>query len=599
MNFKHTWLWLFVAAGLFAFIFFYQRHDFKPPAGPVKILPGLKPATVTAIQVTARGQLALRVERTNDTWKMLEPVPYPAQSANIDILLAVLEQLVPARHFSESELTNRFNADKNYGFADPQATILLEQPGESFPPVRIGTNTAPGDQVFLQVVGRDEIYVVDVSLLKYIPRSPNDWRDSTFIRLKEQPFDSLTVTSGNDRLTFQNDPATHLWRMTFPFEGRADNAKIAGFVQALERARVQQFVSDQPNPDLEAFGLQPPEHELTLAQGTNLVSRLQFGKSPTNDPGRVYAHRAGRNTIVTLPKEVLAPWSASMQMNDYRDPYLLHLNEPLTEIEVHGEDNFSLLRQTNETWRVLPQDFQADATSVKLLLSQLGQLKVAEFTAANVPETRLPEYGLVPPLRQYLLKAAPAGTATNAVLNELSFGTTTNRADVVFARRADEKSVYAVPLADFRRLFPFAHQYRERRIWHFSINDVAGATIRQEDKVRYLKRNGPHSWSLARDSQGVIDDLAIEETVAGLCDLTATSWVTRGAQYLPQFGLAPGLLQITLEFKNGDKATLDLGKPFPASPNRPFAAVTLEGQVWIFEFPIILFPDVSRYLTLP
>ncbi len=60
---------------------------------------------------------------------------------------------------------------------------------------------------------------------------------------------------------------------------------------------------------------------------------------------------------------------------------------------------------------------------------------------------------------------------------------------------------------------------RERRIWNFSTNDVVRVTIRQQGRVRQIVRNGPHDWSLAPGSQGIINDLAVEETVSGLCQL--------------------------------------------------------------------------------
>jgi hypothetical protein len=602
MNFKRIWLWLLLAGGLFAFIFFFQRTGPKPPSPPPRILPGLKPAAVTALQITARGQLALRVERTNDSWQLTEPVAYPAQSANVDILLSVLEQLVPDRHFSEGEVTDRFTAPHDYGFADPQATLLLEQPGESFPPLRIGANTAPGDQVFLQVVGRDEIYVVDVNLLKFVPRSPNDWRDTSFLHLKPQDFDSFTVINGNERLAFEQDPVTHLWGMTFPFKGRADNAKLEGFLQALEHARIQQFVSDQPNADLQSLGLEPPDHEISLTLGSNTVSRIQFGKSPTNAPARVYARRVGRPSVVTLPKDLLAPWSTSMQFADYRDPYLLHLAQPLARVQVQSlGDSFSLVRQTNDTWRVLPQDFPADTAFVNEFISHLSHIKIAEFAKDNALETSLGQYGMTEPLRHYILEAGTVGApaATNTALAELFFGANTNSADLVYARRADENSVYAVSFGDFHRLPAFGLEFRERRFWHFSIQDVTGATLTQGNKTRQLKRNGPHSWSLAGNSQGMIDDLPLEGTVAGLCDMSATAWAAHGKEYRAQFGLEPALLKITLDLKSGDKATVEIANPLPATPDRRYAAVTLEGQLWIFEFPANLIADVLRYLTIP
>ena len=57
MNSRNTWRWIVVAAGLFAFIFFYQRHVDKPGGGPVRVLPKLKAAAVTSVQVRPAAHL--------------------------------------------------------------------------------------------------------------------------------------------------------------------------------------------------------------------------------------------------------------------------------------------------------------------------------------------------------------------------------------------------------------------------------------------------------------------------------------------------------------------------------------------------------------
>src|SRR5439155_23017594 len=87
------------------------------------------------------------------------------------------------------------------------------------------------------------------------------------------------------------DPGNQLWRMTAPNQAPANNARIEAALLDLERGQVNQFVAENPKPDLEALGLQPPEWELALAQGTNRVALLQFGRSPTNDPRQVYARK--------------------------------------------------------------------------------------------------------------------------------------------------------------------------------------------------------------------------------------------------------------------------------------------------------------------
>ena len=79
---------------------------------------------------------------------------------------------------------------------------------------------------------------------------------------------------------------------------------------------------------------------MALGQGTNTAVRLQFGKSPTNDTRLAYARRLGLNAIVAVPKDLLAPWYASV--NDFRDPLLATWTAPVAAIDVRGQDSFLL-----------------------------------------------------------------------------------------------------------------------------------------------------------------------------------------------------------------------------------------------------------------
>ncbi len=520
---------------------------------------------------------------------------YPAQATSIEKLLAELDRLTPASYITARELRDRPKSDEEYGFAAPQASVIIEQPGYTYR-LRVGAKTTPGDQVFLQVVGAEGVYVVDTEFLKHLPRSADDWRDTALINLSGLAFDRLAVTNGAKIFELRRDATDKLWRMVYPLQARANSAKADESLQMLQNARVLQFVSDDPKADPETFGLHPPELEVALYQGTNTVAWLQFGKSPTNDTRLVYARRLGLNAMVAVPKDLLAPWHA--QVNEFRDPFLVTWSSPVALIEVRGQDNFSLQHQTNETWRVLPQDFPADAGLVKDLVSALRELRIVEFTKDVVIAPDLPAYGLALPSRQYILKSAatatPAGP-TNAIIAEVDFGT--NQADKVFARRADESFVYAVKSSDFQRLPAASWEMRERRIWNFSTNDVARVTIRQQGRIRQIVRNGPHEWSLAPGSQGIINDLAVEETVSGLCQLAAAAWAARGEQNRARYGFTDNADQVTLEFKNGDKVSVEFSSQ--ASPNLPYAAVTLDGQLWIFQFPTWLYDYVQRYLSPP
>src|SRR5438876_6566479 len=118
-------------------------------------------------------------------------------------------------------------------------------------------------------------------------------------------FDRLHVRAGQRDFEVERGAGGPLWRLTKPRLARADNALLQRLFQQLQTARVSQFVSDTPGSDLEPYGLQTPEVTLVFSQGANSVLTIEFGKSPTNFPGQVFARRLNYPSIVTVPKYLL------------------------------------------------------------------------------------------------------------------------------------------------------------------------------------------------------------------------------------------------------------------------------------------------------
>jgi hypothetical protein len=591
MNSKTTGIWFTIAAALFALIFIFE-HFLRPAAAePSRILPELRPPAVTSVQVSPSGAFEIRADRTNGAWLLTKPIAYPAQSAAIEALLDALQKLTPATRISAAELRNHRNADVEFGFETPRISLVIETGGQRRQ-LLVGNKTPPDDQVFLRVVGVDGAFVADADWLKFIPLSANDWRDTALVNANNSGLDWIVLTNGTKVIELRRDATNHFWRMIRPFPARADAERITDALQHLQTARVTQFITDDPKADLAAFGLQPADLDLWLGHGTNFISAIHVGKSPTNDPTQVFARRERWNAIVTTAKEPLSPWRGSV--NDFRDSHLLELTAPVAEIEVQGQDNFTLQRQGLNDWQIVGEKFPADAENAQLFIKTLAGLRVAEFVKDVVTTPDLSAYGLATPTRQITLRSAAGDT--NGVIVQLSFGT--NQNNVVFVRRADEDFVYAVTAEDFNRLPEAAWEFRERRIWNFTEGDVAQITIHQNGKTRQMVRTGPNKWSLAAGSQGIINPPAIEETAHRFGGLTAAGWVGRNVTEPEKFGLNTNNLQIVIELKNSTKYTVDFGAELPASQTA-LAAVTLDGERWAFVFPPVLYQFVLSYLTIP
>jgi len=594
MNSKTTGLWFALAAMLFAFIFIFQ-HYFHPAAGGVmRLLPGLQPPSVSSVQVIPSGALEIRADRTGDSWFLSKPISYPAQTAAIETLLGVLQKLTPATRISAAELREHHATDTDFGFENPQFSLVVEA-GDQRWQLWVGNKTAPGDQVFLRVVGVDGAFVTDADWLKFIPRSANDWRDTALVDTRENNFDAIVLTNGTKVIELHRDATNHLWHMTRPLQARADNGRITDALQHLQTARVTQFITDDPRVDLAAFGLLPAELDLWLGHGTNFSAAVHLGKNPTNDSTQVYARREGWNGILTTAKDSFSPWRGSV--NDFRDPYLLELTAPVAEIEVRGEKNFTLQRQGPNDWKIAGEKFPADAENAQAFIKALAGLRVTEFVKDVVTAPDLPAYGLANPQYQIILRSAAGDT--NAVIAQLLFGT--NQNNEVYVHRADEDFIYAVTAEDFnnlKALYGEGWEFRDRRIWNFNETNIAQITLQQSGRTRTIIRDGVNKWSLAPGSQGIINPPALEETAHRLGEMTALYWVGRNVTEPEKFGLNTNSLQITVELKSGEKLSVSFGTEAPAA-HTALAAVTLDGERWAFVFPPVLYQFVVTYLIIP
>jgi len=605
MNSKTTGIWFAIAALLFAVIF--ALHRFLRPAAPESscILPELRPANVTSIQVIPSGALEIRATRTNNAWLLTKPVVYPAQSAAIEALLDALQKLAATTRISAAELRTRGNVDTEYGLEPPRISLAIETGGERRQ-LKVGNKTPPGDQFFLRVVGVDGVFVVDADWLKFVPLSANDWRDTALVNAGQNDLDWIVLTNGAKVIELRQDPTNHLWRMIRPFPARADAEHITDALQYLQTAQVTRFITDDSRADLSAFGLQPADLDLWLGHGTNFIPAIHVGRSPTNDPTQVFIQRDKWPVIATTARDPLAPWRRPVDY--FRDSYLLELTAPVAEIEVstlrsstapedgRNQTRFTLQRQGSNTWRIVGEKFPVDAENVQLFIKTLAGLRVAEsgFVKAAVTAPDLPAYGLETPARQITLRSVAGDT--NSAFVQLSFGT--NQNNLVFVRRADEDFVYAVKANDFNSLPETDWEFRERRLWNFTENNVAQITIHQNGRTRQAVRNGANKWSLAPGSQGIINPPALEEAAHRLGELTAVGWMGRNVTEPEKYGWTTNSLQITVELKNGEKQTVDFGAESPQAQTAA-AIVTLDGERWGFVFPPVLYHYVSNYLTIP
>jgi hypothetical protein len=520
--------------------------------------------------------------------------------------LHAVAELTPQTRIPAQELKGRLTANEEFGFEHPQATIIFQQGSDSLT-LTLGSLTMPGDQIYAQVVGLATVDIIDADFFKkLVPHQANDWRDTSFVNFT-QYFDQLTVSSGSQLFELKRDGTNvnSVWHMIKPVQSRTDNARINLLLFVLQNMRITKFVNDDPKVDLEPFGLQPAALELKFDEGTNQLFSLQFGKSPTNDENQVYARFNGQNSIVLVPRNQVAPWTAGFQ--EFRDRHLVRLADgPPDVIEVTGagkDENFTVQHQADDSWRVIkPLDLPADPKIMRAFLTNLTGIEVLRSdNRVAVDDTVPPDsplYGLATPARRYILKRT--NNSKNEIMAELDFGSAKD--GHIFARRADlpqESSVYAVKLEDFQKLPATALQLRDRRIWDFSETNVSSITICQNGKNEQLVHKGPNKWTIGTGS-GMINELEVEVAAQELGFLAADNWIQRGDTDRERYGFTNKLLQISVDLKEGDRPktlTVYLGGVAPNGLRYGDTQLD-DGLNWIFEFQPKFLDELNAYLNI-
>jgi hypothetical protein len=288
MKSKTTIYWLVLAVALAAAIWTLNRFA-QPGGGARPLFAGLRPDQVTSIQVIPAGAREISVSCTNQTWLLDKPIVYPAQTAAIEGLLGALATLTPVLSFTPGEMNGRKNADAEFGFDNPQFTLDVAAGDETWH-LRVGNKTAPGDGVYVRVVGTAGAYVTDTAWLQFLPHDANDWRDTTLVPVPDT-LNWLVITNGTQAVELRRDVTNRLWRMERPLPARANNLRVVTAIQQLRSARVSRFVNDDPKADLTTYGLEPAALDIWLGNGTNLVSAVHVGKAVTGLTGEVFAAR--------------------------------------------------------------------------------------------------------------------------------------------------------------------------------------------------------------------------------------------------------------------------------------------------------------------
>jgi hypothetical protein len=290
-----------VVVALFAFIFLIER---KLPTTSEREQKGdlywdLPEDQVDSI-VLERGGETVELAKTGDSWRLLKPEPYAADSFAVSDLSTALADLKKP----SGEATTEGNAEA-YGLAKPsaKATFAWKDPKKEGKKqsrtLEFGLDIPGTELSAARVAGSTEILFVPASLATSVRKPVDDFKSKDVFGGSSSDVAAIDVVRGRGRFTLARKNG--VWWLEQPIADLADRDAADRLANDIAALRVTEFVPRAQSADLAALGLSPPIYRVTLTDSKGAKRSLDLG-STRSDGNDVYAAHDGQ--VFTLPNSL-------------------------------------------------------------------------------------------------------------------------------------------------------------------------------------------------------------------------------------------------------------------------------------------------------
>jgi len=354
-----------------------------------------------------------------------------------------------------------------------------------------------------------------------------------------------------------------IWRMTQPFEGRADAGEVARLLAVWETVRIADRITPEERQLRQLlpshYGLDQPVVTLTVRDRQGNARTLHLGaRAPQGNT--VYVMEADSQDILTTSGDLLS--AVPEKAEALRDKRLFTGSPALvTRIELRRPDGtFIQMARSGRQW-IMQQptrvNTRASAARIVELLDRVFSLRAEAFTwdaplATNTPIltpenplTVYQPYGLTPD--EAIVRVA-IWQENDKTGTELLLGKpVTENPDRVYARLATVASVYEVNTNILAALQPAVGEWRSRVLFGWKPEDITAITLESPSRKLAFTRSDVSGWQLSQPLQWKADRQMVTALLDQLLTLRYDEFADAGQTNLEPLGLASPALVIHLE----------------------------------------------------
>lgn len=564
MKTRTTLILLIVAAGIFAFIQFYEsKHNSTQETDYARNHVAVFNSDDIDGVVITNNEDKIELRKQDTTWVLVTPVRDYADITLVHQLITDLEDLGVVDSFEADGKNASTPGLSELGLQTPSVRVKLL--GKNAPAEILFGKDAPVEgHMYVRLDGSNTVCVVNNALRILVQKKADDFREHRLMNFNPALVGSLDVKSPAGEIEVLRDRGA--WMVNKPLKARADAQKISDLIAQTVNTRIDTFLPES-GANLATYGLAEPRGSIALSvAGSDTPAVLEIGQPVENDKTKVYAKLSMRESIYILPEKINDV--LFIKPNDVRDKNLLELNLDMVDrihIDAANKPKLTIARK-GEDWTLKTYgDAPANDSLVKNFVNFLRSVKITAFVSDVASD--LPQYGLdKPQLRitfgSYASENTAESMAGEDTIASLAFGKTDG--NVVYARLENEPYVVSIPLqlqgsqsTIFDAISPDPVYWEDLAIFKYKPDEIVSLQITRDGQSMALERDGSGGWKL-KQGQGELNQTSVQSLVNTLAPLRALRSLSSSTSGM---GLDKPFLVISFTTSGNKTGKLTIGSP--------------------------------------
>lgn len=360
---------------------------------------------------------------------------------------------------------------------------------------------------------------------------------------------------------------TDKWKISTPAAFNADQEAVNSLVTAVASLASERLVEERA-ADLNMFGLNAPQLEVTITKKDGKTSKVQVGDE-TATGGGFFAKLDGEAKVYTLAS--FAKTSLDKSAQDLRDKRLLAFDsEKVSRVELLAKnDAVEFGKNQQSEWQIVkPRPLRADNWAVEELVRKLKDAKM-DVTGGE---------------EQTAINAAGFLSGTKVAIARVTDAAGTHQIEVhkkdkdYFAKGSAIPDAFKVTTELGEGLDKGLADFRNKKLFDFGFNDPGKIEVKGEDgqTKTYIKKDA--NWMRGNEQ---MDSVSLQSFVDKLRDLSSIKFLDTG-------GGSP-IFEIKLTAKEGK-----LVDTIQISRSGSSVLAVRAGEPSVYELDANVFEDLKR-----